>query len=127
MLRFPKAYLHPIVAKVPDIATDISTTIVCLPRVFETLSSDFQQLTLLRITFLELCLGHGKERSIETGQVFIQEVAMRSLDGVSAVEGAVEARDVVPTGRNGHPSISAVDQEIPERIPIPDPSWETQS
>jgi hypothetical protein len=127
MQRFPKTHLHPIVAKVPDIAADFSTTIVCLPCIFETLTRDFQQLTLLRITFLELALCHGEERSIETGQVFIQEVAMRSLDGVSAVEGAVEARDVVPTGRNGRPGISAVDEEIPERVPIPDPSWETQS
>jgi hypothetical protein len=116
MLRIPKTHLHPMMSKVTNKAPNILPAILCrcLPRIFKTLSHILQQLPLLRITLLELSLGHGKERRIETGQVFVQEVAVRRLDGVAPVEGGVEAGDVVPAGWNGHPGIAAVDEEIPE-------------
>lgn len=73
--------VEPVFSKGSDIAANVLSTPVYLASVFQTLSGDFKEETMLGVQLLKLIPGDGEEGRIEAVEVlFIEEVPMLRLD-----------------------------------------------
>lgn len=89
-------YLRPIVAECAHEASYHFPSVVGLTSIFECLSSDLEEQSLLRVTSFDFLPGHGEERRVDLGEVILEEVSKPSFDGSSSSKRVIKAVNVVP-------------------------------